>query len=130
MAGGGEPSIEIEGGADQRQVRERLREVAEVLCLGAELFAVQPEVIGVAEHLLEDEARLVQVTHARQALDIPEGAHRERPFLSREPVGESARETITIHERVAHQLPLDRAQRRDPPRVGRRHEADERHQER
>src|SRR5437762_6585654 len=77
MAGGGEPAVEIEGGADQRQVRERLREVAEVLCLGAELFAVQPEVIGVAEHLLEDEARLVQVAHARQALDIPEGAHRE-----------------------------------------------------
>jgi hypothetical protein len=34
VAGGREPAVEIEGGADERQVRERLREVAEVLRLG------------------------------------------------------------------------------------------------
>src|SRR5215831_18375100 len=56
VAGDRQPAIEIEGGADERQVRERLRKVAEVLGLKAELLAVQPQVIGVAEHLLEEEA--------------------------------------------------------------------------
>src|SRR6266852_8455486 len=77
VAGGRESAVEIEGGADERQMRERLRKVAEVLCLGAQLLAVQPQVIGVAEHFLEEEPRLVQVPHAREALDVPEGAHRE-----------------------------------------------------
>src|SRR5262245_24173499 len=130
MAGGRQSTVEIEGGADEGEVRERLWEVAEVLRLKAELLAVQPEVIGVAQHLLEEEPRLVQVAHAGEALDIPEGTHRKRAFLPREPVGESAVEAIAIDQGVTHQLALDRAQRRDPPRVGRRHEADERHEER
>src|SRR6266542_492861 len=111
VAGGREPSVEIEGGADERQVRERLGEVAKVLRLGAQLLAVQPQVIGVAEHFLEEEPRLVQVPHAGEALDVPEGAHREGTFIPREAVGESAGETIAIDQRVAHQLGLDRAQR-------------------
>src|SRR5262245_48173125 len=53
VAGGREPAVQIEGSADQRKVRERLGEVAEVLRLGAQLLAVQPEMVGVAEHLLE-----------------------------------------------------------------------------
>jgi hypothetical protein len=40
VAGGREPTIEIEGGADESQVRERLGEVAEVLGLRAQLHAV------------------------------------------------------------------------------------------
>src|SRR5215467_5358354 len=55
VAGSGEAAVEIEGGADEGQVREGLREVAEVLRLKPELLAVQPQVIGVAEHLLEEE---------------------------------------------------------------------------
>src|SRR5436309_7079048 len=81
MAGGREPAVEIEGGADERQVRERLGEVAEVLCLRTQLLAVQSEVIGVAEHLLEEEPRLLQIPHAGEALDVPEGAHREGTFV-------------------------------------------------
>src|SRR5215831_19888395 len=76
VAGDGEAAVEIEGGADERQVREGLREVAEMLRLKTQLLAVQPEVIGVAEHFLEEEPRLVQVPHAGKALDVPEGAHR------------------------------------------------------
>ena len=59
VAGGRESAVEIEGGADERQVRERLGEVAEVLRLGTELLAVQAQVTGVAEHLLEEEPRLL-----------------------------------------------------------------------
>src|SRR5713101_8587487 len=57
VAGGRETAVEIEGGADERQVRERLGEVAEVLRLRAQLLTVQSQVIGVAEHLLEEEPR-------------------------------------------------------------------------
>jgi hypothetical protein len=35
VASGGEPAVEIEGGADERQVSERLGEVAQVLRLRA-----------------------------------------------------------------------------------------------
>src|SRR5881296_3691874 len=75
---------------------KRLREVAEMLRLGAELLAVQPQVIGVAEHLLEEEPRLLQVAHTGEALDVPEGAHRERALLAGEPVGESTGEEGTF----------------------------------
>src|SRR5215475_11156270 len=73
-AGSNSPSetncgVEIESGAYEGEVGERLGEVAEVLRLGAELLAVQPQVIGVPEHLLEEEPGLLQVAHAREALD-------------------------------------------------------------
>src|SRR5262245_34497713 len=98
MAGGGEAAVEIEGGADEGQVREGLGEVAEVLRLKAKLLAVQPQVIGVPEHLLENEPGLVQVAHSGEALDIPEGAHRKGAFHPREPVGESVAEAITVDQ--------------------------------
>src|SRR5262249_18820096 len=90
VPGGGEPGVQGEGGGNEREMGEGLREVAEMLRLGAELLAVETEVIGIAEHLLEDEASLVQVSQAGETLHVPERAHRERPFLSRESVGEAA----------------------------------------
>jgi hypothetical protein len=48
------------------QVSARLWEVAEVLTLRAQLLAVEPEMIRVAQHLLEDEARLLQIAQPRQ----------------------------------------------------------------
>src|SRR5207245_9769802 len=101
-----------------------------MLRLGAELLAVQPQVIGVAEHLLEEEPRLLQVAHTGEALDVPEGAHRERALLAGEPVGESTGEAIAVDQGVTHQLVLDRAQRRDPARVGRGYETDQWYEER
>ena len=64
-----QPPVEVEGGADERQVGEGLREVAEVLAALAELLAVEPEVVGVAEHLLEVEPRLAR--DRRGATGIP-----------------------------------------------------------
>src|SRR5262245_39983736 len=72
VAGDRQPAVEIESGADERQMRERLREVAEMLRLKAELLAVEPLMIGVPEHLLEEKACLLQVSHAGEALDVPE----------------------------------------------------------
>lgn len=129
VPGDREPPVEIECGADEREVRERLREVPEVLSLGAELFAVEADVVRVPEHLFEEEARLVQVPHPRQTLDVPERAHRERPLARRQAVGEVLPHGVAVHERVRDELSLDRAQRGEPPRIGRGDEAHERHEQ-
>src|SRR4030095_15491627 len=50
VASGREPAVEIVRSTDER-MSERLREVAEVLAPAAYLFAVEPEVVRVAEHL-------------------------------------------------------------------------------
>lgn len=47
-------------GADQREVRQGLREVAQQLARCADLLGVQAEVVGVGEHLLKGQARLVE----------------------------------------------------------------------
>src|SRR5919106_409840 len=130
LAGGREPPVQIVGSADQRQVREGLWEVAEMLRARAQLLAVQSQVIRIAKHLLEEEPRLREIAHAGQALDVPEGAHRERAVLTGEAVGETLPETIAIHQRVADELLLDAAQGVDPARVGRRHEAHQGHEQR
>jgi hypothetical protein len=51
-----ERPIEVEGGAYECQVREGLGEVAQRLAAGSDLLGVEPEVVGVAEHLLEDKS--------------------------------------------------------------------------
>src|SRR5437879_1245393 len=56
----GEGAVEVEGGTDERQVREGLREVAEGLAAGPRLLGVQPEVVAVAQHLLEQQTGLGQ----------------------------------------------------------------------
>src|SRR5262245_51720591 len=119
MAGCGQASIEIVGGADQRQVSKGLREVSEMLRPRAELLAVQPEMVGIAEHLLEEEPRLLKIPHAGEALDVPERTHGESALLAGEAVRETLPETIAIDERVAHQLSFDAGERRQPAGVGR-----------
>ena len=42
-----QPAIQVECGADQSHVRERLREVAQRLATGSDLLRVQSEVVGV-----------------------------------------------------------------------------------
>src|SRR5262245_24933586 len=93
-----EPAVEVVGGTDEGEVGERLREVPEVLGALAELLAEQPEVVCVAEHLLEVEARLLEVAHARQALDVPEGAHVERPLVPDEAVREPLVHPVAVDE--------------------------------
>src|SRR5580658_1928719 len=49
-------TVEVDRRADQGQVRERLREVSQRLPRRADLLGVEPEVVGVGQHLLEDHA--------------------------------------------------------------------------
>ncbi len=53
-------------------MRERLREITEVLATVPDLLREQAEVVRIAEHLLEQETRLLEVAGTRQALDVPE----------------------------------------------------------
>ena len=52
--------IQVEGGTDQSQMGERLREIAKRFTAGAGLLRVEPEMIGIAEHLLEEQPSVVQ----------------------------------------------------------------------
>src|SRR3954447_26089496 len=54
--------VQVERGADEGQVGERLGEVPQRLPAGARLLRVESQVIGVAEHLLEQEPRILQAT--------------------------------------------------------------------
>ena len=77
-----------DGAVDQRDVGEPLREVAEELAGGGiDLFGVEPDVIGVAQHPAEHPLGALPLADHRQRLGQPEGADRERPLLSLEPVG-------------------------------------------
>src|SRR6056297_2838865 len=84
--------IEIERGADECEVGERLREVAERLSERSGLFGEEAEMVGVSEHLLEHEPRLVEPrrvigTCACERLDEPEAADVEGSLLTVESVG-------------------------------------------
>jgi uncharacterized membrane protein YccC len=79
-------AVQIVGGADQRQVGEGLREVAERVAGRADLLRVEPEVVRVGEHLLERQPRLVQPPGARERLDVPERADRERALVAAQAV--------------------------------------------
>src|ERR1700751_418578 len=53
-----EPAVQVERGADQPDVSECLREVAQRCTTRTRLLSVQAEVVGVGQHLLEDKAGL------------------------------------------------------------------------
>src|SRR3954470_2307471 len=82
-----ELSVEGVGGADQREVREGLGEVAELLAGRPDLLGVQAEVVGVGLHLLERQAGVVEPAGAREGLDVPERADREGALVAPQAVG-------------------------------------------
>src|SRR5829696_4738125 len=79
--------VEVHRRADEREVREGLREVPELLSRRADLLREEPEMVRVREHLLEGVPRLLEPPGAGERLDVPEGAHRECALLPVEPVG-------------------------------------------
>src|SRR3712207_1311507 len=72
-----EGAVEMDGGAYEAEVGKGLREVAQGLAGGTNLLGVEPEVVGVGEHLLQGETRLIETAGLGQAFDEPEGAHVE-----------------------------------------------------
>ena len=75
------------GGLHQRQVRERLREVAEVPAgRGVELLRVEAERRGDPQQPLHQVAGHLQLADDRKRRHEPEGADQERALLAREAV--------------------------------------------
>src|SRR4051794_2322560 len=74
--------VQVDRRADEREMAERLREVTDLLPRRPDLLGVKTKVVGVGQHLLESQSRVVQATGARQRVDVPERADRERPFRS------------------------------------------------
>ena len=52
--------IEIEGGADQGQMRERLGEVSQCFAMVAGLFPVEAYMVGIPQHALEEQSRFIE----------------------------------------------------------------------
>ena len=85
-----EGAVEVERGADQRQVGECLREVALLVAGAADLLGVQAEVVGVGEHLLEGQPRVVDAP-ARARASTHQKEQREKVASSpATPSGEAA----------------------------------------
>ncbi len=57
---GAEGLVEVDGGADEAQVGQRLREITQSLAGGPDFLGVEAEVVGVGEQLLEGEAGVVE----------------------------------------------------------------------
>ena len=56
----GQHTIQIKSCADQRKMRKRLRKITERLALPSGLLSVESEVIGIAQHALEQQAGFIQ----------------------------------------------------------------------
>src|SRR5687768_6366599 len=103
-------AVEVEGRADQREVRECLREVPQQLSRRPDFLGIQTEVVRVGEHFLENEARLVHSTGPSERLHVPERADGEGPLVPLEPVRRGL-DVVPVDETVGDQLPRDRVER-------------------
>src|SRR5579859_1802219 len=124
-----EPAVEVVGGADEREMGERLGKISQMLSAGAQLLPIEPHVVGVAQHFLGQEPRLLEVAGPGNAHDEPEGAHREGPLPALEAVHRRVADLVAVHERVVHQLAFDRPERGEPHGIPRADELEERHEE-
>ena len=123
---------ESEGGLDDADVRERLREVPEeAAALGVVLLGDQAEVVPQREQPLEERDRLVLPALLSEHCGEPERAGEEHALAGREAVdvGVLLVGAVALDEAAAHELLLDRAYGADDALVLRRQEADERDQE-
>src|SRR2546430_858547 len=82
-----EGGVEVDGGVDQRQVGEGLREVADLAPTRVDLLRVQPDVVGVRQHLLEGVLGLFQTSSAGQRVHEEERAQREGSLRTLQAVG-------------------------------------------
>src|SRR6266853_3663087 len=76
LAGG--PALEIQGGVDHAEVRQRLGEVAQHLpCIWIEFLGKQPEVVRRFGYAADERLRLIDTAHLGQHVDQPERANDE-----------------------------------------------------
>ena len=120
---------EIAGGVDQRDVRQRLREIAEHHAVDRIVFlGEQADVVAQPEQMGEALLRFAPAAHQRQRVGEPERAGQERAFAFGQAVGRGML-AVALDEAVLHELARDRLHRGDDARIARRQEADDRHQQ-
>ncbi len=85
--------------------------------------------VRVAEHLLEEEAGLVQIAGPRQALDIPERAHAKGAFAAAKSIGSRELGMVAVDQGIVNELGFDGLQVLKPARIGGADEFDQRHEE-
>src|SRR5215213_8205453 len=122
---------EGERGLDERQVRERLRKVAE-LHPGPRIvfFAQEAEIVTQSEQAIEQRLRFVQPALHSEDFDQPERASQEDAFARWEPIDMLLiLASVAKQETVDTELASDRFDGRDESRIVRRQEADDRHEQ-
>src|SRR5690242_15802381 len=119
--------IERVRGTDEREVRERLREVPDELPeIGVVLLGEQADVVGATEHALEASPRFVRAAGERERFDQPERAGQERALGLADAVGRGIARLIPMHEAVDRQVLVDGLDGRDDARVVAGKEPDQR----
>src|SRR5579864_2021167 len=77
----------VERRVDEREVRERLREIAELTLRSRIVFLrEEPDVVGEADETIEERHRLVAAAEQLEAVDEPERARKEDALARRKPV--------------------------------------------
>src|SRR5438094_4376753 len=115
---------------DERQVGKGLREVPLRFPGRTDLLGIQPQVVGIAKHLLEILSGLLDASGPCQGLDIPETADAKRPFSAFEPIVGCLISPIAVDMRGMRQFLLNAIQRLEHARVGWGREAGQRDQQR
>ena len=110
---------DVHHGVDEREVGERLREVAQVAsAVRLDLLGVEQQRAGVGEQLLAQRPGPVQLADLGERRDEPERADRERALLTRQPVV-GLLHAVAQHQAVDRQLVGDRQDGRPHALVGR-----------
>ena len=119
---------DVHHGVDEREVGERLREVAQVAsAVRLDLLGVEQQRAGVREQLLAQRPGPVQLADLGERRDEPERADRERALLTRQPVV-GLLHAVAQHQAVDRQLVGDRQDGCPHAFVGGRQESHEREQ--
>src|SRR5215470_5491448 len=92
-----EPAVQVERGAYQPDVSERLREVTQRFATRTRLLGVQAEVVRVGQHLLEDEAGLLGAARPGQCFHQPERTHIERPLAPSQAIAGPSADLVAVY---------------------------------
>ena len=116
-------------GVDQGQVGEGLGEIAQVATTARlDLLRVEPQRAREREQLLAQLPRSLVLTDLRQRRHEPERAHHERAFVSVQSVVGLVR-FVTQHQAVYRQHVVDCQHGCSDPRIVRREEPQQNHQQ-
>ena len=121
---------EIMRGVDQRDMRQRLREIAGLAPrLGIVFFRKQAEIVGDADHALEQACAFSTSPASTWASASHSVQARNAPSIGCFSSGRHLTRIVPQHQAVAHHVPLDRRDRAANARIRRRQEADCRQQQ-